>query len=47
MLPPTIKTDDDIVKRYALMSYGQIPGDINQKYQQLTQAHTYVIPGSD
>tara|TARA_Y100001963_G_scaffold58113_1_gene81314 strand:- start:4377 stop:7169 length:2793 start_codon:yes stop_codon:yes gene_type:complete len=33
MLPPTIKTDDDIVKRYALMSYGQIPGDDSQKYQ--------------
>ena len=42
MLPPTIKTDDDIVKRYALMSYGQIPGDINQKYQQTLQGSSEV-----
>ncbi len=37
MLPPTIKTDGNIVQRYALMSYGQIPGDDTQKYSSTLQ----------
>ena len=37
MLPPTIKTDGNIIQRYALMSYGQIPGDDTQKYSSTLQ----------